>query len=132
MLCRFNLIKPVFRWIQALGIEFWLPIPLVAIGFWLGSDRLTTSILNRPYSTENRLQTNYLSSVDPSADIISIEAKLDQTQKKTEVKIRKLDSSTIFLEVPTIELKELQAALAQELKLSPEDLYSLVRYQIVQ
>jgi hypothetical protein len=43
------------RWLKASGAEFWLPLPFVAIAFWVGSSFLMAQELQQPQIAKNKL-----------------------------------------------------------------------------
>lgn len=60
------------RWLKASGVEFWLPLPFVAIAFWLGSSFLTAQELRQPQITEKKLQADTQLKATLSINIIAI------------------------------------------------------------
>lgn len=46
-----------------LGLEFWLPLPLLGFGFWVGGSLLTDAMLSQPSQPRLQLQ---LSTPTPS------------------------------------------------------------------
>ena len=49
------------RWlrsIKSLGLELWLPLPLLGVLFWVGGGLLTDYLLSRSYYNKDKLQVN--------------------------------------------------------------------------
>ncbi|WP_392480931.1 hypothetical protein [Nostoc sp. C110] len=122
------------RWLQGLGLEFWLPLPLVAIVFWLGCNFLAAQELSRPYSTEKKLQSDTQLEARVSVNVLLINAAVNQTKRITQVEVETADPilKRLELELPTIEFSQIEATIAQELSLPREDVRKLVRYEIVE
>ncbi|MEH2223114.1 hypothetical protein [Nostoc sp.] len=122
------------RWLQGLGLEFWLPLPLVAVVFWLGCNFLAAQELNRPYSTEKKLQSDTQLEARVSVNVLLINAAVNRTKKITQVEVETADPilKRLELELPTIEFSQIEATIAQELGLPREDVRKLVRYEIVE
>lgn len=121
------------RWLQTLGLEFWLPLPLLGICFWVGGGLLTNQVLSRPYGTENTLQADVQLEVSLSVNVSLIRAVVNQDEASTLVEVKTVNSALkqLEFEFPVTELSRVEAAIAQELGLSIEDVRRLVRYEIV-
>ncbi|MEH2271046.1 MAG: hypothetical protein V7K68_21960 [Nostoc sp.] len=122
------------RWLQGLGLEFWLPLPLVAIVFWLGCSFIAAQELSRPYSTEKKLQSDTQLEASVSVNVLLINAVVNRTKRITQVDVETADPilKRLELELPTIEFNQIEATIAQELGLPREDIRKLVRYEIVE
>ncbi|MEH2066737.1 MAG: hypothetical protein V7K47_00800 [Nostoc sp.] len=122
------------RWLQGLGLEFWLPLPLVAILFWFGCSFLSAQELSRPYSTQKKLQSDTQLEARVSVNVLLINATVNRTQKITQVEVETADPilKRLELELPTIEFNQIEATIAQELGLPRQDVRKLVRYEIVE
>jgi hypothetical protein len=120
-------------WLRRLGLEFWLPLPLLGVCFWVGGGLLTSQVLSRPYGTKNTLQADVQLEVSLSASVSLIRAVVDQDEASTLVEVQTVDSALkqLEFEFPVTELSQVEAAIAQELGLSIEDVRRLVRYEIV-
>lgn len=123
------------RWLQALNslwLEFWLPLPLLGISFWLGGSWLTNQVLSRPYTTVNTLQANVQPEVQVSFVVLFIKAKVEKSEGLTFVEVRTADSAlkALEFEFPVTELYQVEASIAQELGLSREDVRKIARYQV--
>ncbi|NJN57648.1 MAG: hypothetical protein HC879_09175 [Leptolyngbyaceae cyanobacterium SL_5_9] len=125
--------RSFFRWLQRLGLEFWLPLPLLGVCFWVGGGLLTSQVLSRPYGTENTLQADVQLEVSLSVSVSLIRAVVNQDEASTLVEVKTVDSALkqLEFEFPVTELSQVEAAIAQELGLSIEEVRRLVRYEIV-
>jgi hypothetical protein len=125
--------QPFLRWLQRLGLEFWLPLPLLGVCFWVGGGLLTSQVLSRPYGTENTLQADVQLEVSLSVSVSLIRAVVNQDEASTLVEVKTVNSALkqLEFEFPVTELSQVEAAIAQELGLSVEDVRRLVRYEIV-
>lgn len=117
------------HWLQRLGLEFWLPLPLLAIAFWLGGSWLTNWALSRSYGTENRLQIASQLQLDRSVDVLLIEAQINLTAATTQVTVRELSGDRETFTLTTTAVDEIEQAIAQRLDISREDTRELLRYQ---
>ena len=118
--------------INSLGLELWLPLPLLGLMFWLGSGLVTDRVLSRPYSTAAQLQTKEQLPVQIAFNVLAIEAEIKREEGFTEVEVETTNSAIkeLEFEFPVTEFSQLEAAIAQELKLSPEKVRGLIRYRI--
>lgn len=126
---------PPPRWLQALRplwLEFWLPLPLLGILFWLGGNFVTNQVLSRPYSTLSKLQADTHQEVQLSVNVLIIKAQIDKNQGLTSVEVKTADPELTRLkfEFPVTEVSQVEAMIAQKLGLSREDVKKLVRYQV--
>lgn len=129
------------RWLQALyrlGLELWLPLPLLGLGFWVAGGLVTDQVLSRAYRTAAQLQANRPPKVQrsvtvlPSALVLSIEVVVKADQGLSQVKVTPTNSvlKVLIFEFPTTEVGQVEAAIAQELRLPPEVVRKVVRYQV--
>ncbi|MEH1905778.1 MAG: hypothetical protein V7L04_31465 [Nostoc sp.] len=121
------------RWLQGLGLEFWLPLPLIAVVFWLGCSFLAAQELSRPYSTKKKLQSDTQLEARVSVNVLLINAAVNRTKRITQVEVETADPilKRLELELPTIEFSQIETTIAQELGLPREDVRKLVRYEVV-
>ncbi len=121
------------RWLQGLGLEFWLALPLVAVVFWFGCNLLAAGQLSQSYSTEKKLQSDTQLEAQLSVNVLLINAVVDRTKKITQVRVETADPilKRLELELPTIKFGQIEATIAQELRLPRQDIRKLVRYEIV-
>lgn len=122
------------RWLQASGAEFWLPLPFVAIVFWFGSNFLMAQGLQQPHPTEAKLQADTQLKATVSINILLINAVVNRQEGTTQVEVETAEPilKRLELEVPTTDINQIEAAVAQELQLSRQDVRQLVRYEIVE
>ncbi|MEH1892509.1 MAG: hypothetical protein V7K92_24700 [Nostoc sp.] len=120
-------------WLRGLGFEFWLPLPLVAVVFWLSCSLLAAQQLSQSYSTETKLQSDTQLEARLSVNVLLINAAVNRTQKITQVEVKTADPilKRLELELPTIEFSQIEATIAEELGLPRQDVRKLVRYEIV-
>ena len=123
------------RWLQplhSLGLEFWLPLPLLGLVFWVGGGFVTDQMLSRSYSTANYLQADKKLERQPSKTVLLIKVEIKRRQGFSNVKVKTANSALkkLEFEFPVTEFSQVEAAISQELGLSPEHVRKLVRYQI--
>ena len=123
------------RWLQflrPLWLEFWLPLPLLGIIFWLGGSAVTSQVLSRPYSTVSKLQADTQQEVQLSLTVLVIKAEIEKNEGLTSVEVKTADPELTRLkfEFPVTEVSQVEAMIAQKLGLSREDVNKLVRYQM--
>jgi hypothetical protein len=125
--------RRAFHWLQTLGLEFWLPLPLLGISFWVGGGLLTNQVLSRPYGTDNTLRADEQLEVALRVNVSLIRAIVNQDEASTRVEVQAANSALkqIEFEFQVTELGQVEAAIAQELGISIEDVRRLVRYEIV-
>ncbi|MBD2024040.1 hypothetical protein H6F80_06400 [Leptolyngbya sp. FACHB-711] len=126
--------RVIKRWLQASGAEFWLPLPVVAIAFWLGSSILTAQELQQSQPTATKLQADTQLKAVVSVNILLINAVINRNQNITQVKVETADSvlKRMELELVTTDPSQIEAAIANELQLSRQDVRQLVRYEIIE
>jgi predicted transcriptional regulator len=121
------------HWLCALGLEFWLPLPVLAILFWLGCSLITTQVLSRPYSTQEKLQADTQLEVRVLVNIAAIKAVINPTEATTQVEVTTAESSLrkLEFEFPVTDFAQVETTIAQELGLSTQDVRRLVRYEVL-
>lgn len=115
-----------------LGLEFWLPLPLVGLTFWLGGGLMIDRILSRPYLTTNKLPANTGLAVQLAANDAVIQAQINRERQVTRVEVRSLnpDLQDIVFELDTTELDQVETQIAQKLGLTPTVVKKQIRYQL--
>lgn len=118
--------------LQSLGVEFWLPLPLLAGTFWLSCSLMTAEVLSRPYSTKDKLQADTELEVHLSVSVSMIKAVTYRAEGVTQVEVQTTESSLKKLEFvfPVTDPTQIETTIAQELGLSRQDVRKLVRYEI--
>jgi hypothetical protein len=121
------------QWIKNFGLEFWLPLPLLAIAFWVGGEVLTNQVLSKPYGTENKLQADTQLEVHFSVNVAMIRVTIDQPEEISLVEVRTTDSvlKKLEFEFPVTDASQLETLIAQELRLPLNNVRNLVRYEII-
>ncbi|MEG4217382.1 hypothetical protein QUA27_18095 [Microcoleus sp. Pol14C6] len=122
------------RWLKASGAEFWLPLPIVAIAFWVGSSFLMAQELQKPQIPKNKLQADTQLKATVSVNILLINAVINRKQGTTLVAVETAEPilKQLELELPMTDATQIEAAIAQELQLSRQNVRQLVRYEIVE
>ncbi|WP_238393458.1 hypothetical protein [Myxacorys almedinensis] len=115
------------------GAEFWLPLPLVGLLFWLAGHAIAHQVLHRSYTSTNRLQADTQLEVKAGVTIIVISAAVDRQRGRTTVVVETTDSSLKKVEYTywVTDVKEVEAAIARELGTSVENVRKLVRYRLI-
>lgn len=125
-------IPPWRQVLHSLWLEFWLPLPLLGVVFWVGGSFIKEQVLSRPYTTVSTLQADTERAVQLSVIVLLIKAKIQQSEGLTQVEIKTADPTLKKLEFvfPVTEFEQVEANIAQKLGLSREDVRKLVRYQV--
>jgi hypothetical protein len=124
----------LWRILSSLWLEFWLPLPLLGLLFWLGGNAVMDYILSRPFTTANTLKLL----ADPPTQFnlmvasLSITAKIDRQKNLTKVEIFSIESSKkLKLKLSVTDINDIEAAIAQEINLSRDRVRKLIRYEII-
>lgn len=120
------------NWLRGLGLEFWLPLPLLALMFWLSCDLISAQVLGRSYETKDRLQADTQLEVHVAANVLTINALINRAEGVTQVEVQTSESNLRKLEFifPITDTNQVETTIAQELGLSRQDVRKLVRYEI--
>lgn len=123
-----------FQFLMRLGIEFWLPLPLIGLIFLLGTGWLTHQVLSYTYDTNTQIHADSQHQIDFSVSVavMSIEAAIDRRDNITEVRVYTADSvlKEMEFEFPVTEFAQVDAAIAQALGLPLLAVKQLIRYRI--
>ncbi|NEU79343.1 hypothetical protein [Nostoc sp. UIC 10630] len=97
-----------------------LPMILLGIAFWTGSDLLTKKILGLSYRTLDKLQADTLPQVELTLNFTVVDMKVEKEQKFTQVKIKTANSllKRLEIEIPNSNFPEV--AIAQKFGLYPQ------------
>ncbi|XHX79595.1 MAG: hypothetical protein RBJ76_06670 [Stenomitos frigidus ULC029] len=122
------------RWTQvwhSLGLEFWLVLPLLGLGFWLSSGLLTDRMLARSNRTTVYLQGDRQSSKQLPRTVESITVIVKAQQNLSIVTIETANSALkqLKFEFPTTEPAQIEATISRELGLPRDRVRSLVHYR---
>jgi len=123
------------RWLQflfSLGLEFWLPLPLLGLGFWGLSSVITEQILTNFNSMKHTVSINTQQEVFFAENKIrSIQLEINERQGISKVRVKLTASALKELEFqfPVTELTQIEVALSQELGLSPQEIRKLISEQ---
>ena len=120
------------RTIKSLGLEFWLPLPLLGVLFWVGGGLLTDYLLSRSYYNKDKLQVNTQIKKNPAKVVLAIQVKINYNKGISKVKVRTANSTLkqLNFEFYVTEVSQIEAAISRELGLTLEQVRQLVRYQI--
>lgn len=121
-----------FQWLRflgSLGIEFWLPLPLVGLGFWLIIQFVTVQNLSLSSYSDRKLEVNQ-NQPSPSGQILSIKVIVDRQSNSSQVKVKQATNIIQKQEftIPTTELEFLEKAISKKLNLSVEQVQELIYY----
>ncbi|QLE48326.1 hypothetical protein FD724_09485 [Nostoc sp. C057] len=97
-----------------------LPMILLGIAFWTGSDLLTKKLLGFSYRTLDKLQADTLPQVELTLNFTVVDMKVEKEQKFTQVKIKTANSllKRLEIEIPNSNFPEV--AIAQKFGLYPQ------------
>jgi hypothetical protein len=117
---------------KSLGLEFWLPLPILAVAFWIGGGAITDRILNRSYYVTNPIQANTQLPEQPTKVILSIGVEIKYRQGFSKVKVKTANSTLkkLEFEFPFTEVSQIEIALSRELGLSLEQIQTTVHYRV--
>jgi multidrug efflux pump subunit AcrA (membrane-fusion protein) len=126
-----NPLLTVWRSISALGLEFWLPLPLIAMSIWFGGKGVANQMLSYKSDTQSYLEANNQVRVQLSAAILAIKAEIKQQAGFTKVSIKTADSAIKKLEIElrTTDIAAIEAGITQELGLDLPTVKRITRYQ---
>lgn len=118
--------------LKSLGLEFWLPLPILAIAFWIGGGLITDRILNRSYYVTTPIQANTSVQEQPTKVILSIGVEIKYHQGFSKVRVKTANSALkkLEFEFPFTEVSQIEVALSRELGLSLEQIQQTVHYQV--
>ena len=123
-----NLSPQWLKFLKSLGIEFWLPLPLLGLSFWFVGGWLTQKTLSSYNNDAVKLQATQ---PEYQYGIASIKVEIYPKKGISVVKIKKLSrtyiESKMFLKTTDIPLVE--AAIGAELGMSREKVRKMMRYR---
>lgn len=118
--------------LYSLGLEFWVPLPLLGLVFWIGSGLVTTQMLNHSYNPKTYLRADMQLQKGRLRTVVLIKVEIKKTQGFSKVKVKTVNSALkeMEFEFPVTESSQVEAAIGQHLGLPTEYVKTLVRYQI--
>ena len=117
--------------LSSLGLEFWVPLPLLGLVFWIGSGLVTIQMLNHSYNPKTYLRADMqLQGRLRTVVLIKVEIKKNQGFSKVKVKTVNSALKEMEFQFPVTESSQVEAAIGQQLGLPTEYVKKLVRYQI--
>jgi hypothetical protein len=124
--------SPYLRLLHRAYWEFWLPLPLAALFFWLIGNFMTAQVLSRPYNSVNTLQADMQLDVRLSVTILTMNAEIDRSRGVTTILVKTTDSTLKRLEYefPVVQADQVEATIAQELAMPVENVRKLISYRI--
>lgn len=125
------------NWLKSfhfMGLEFWLPLPILGVAFWFGGNQLVEKVLSRPYNTVNKLQADVQPEFYLSMHVLLIQAQVDRNAGVTKVFVQPINTSLKKSEFQfaTTDISQIETAIAQELGMSIDNIRKIVRYQIIE
>jgi len=121
-----------FQFLSSLGLEFWLPLPFLGLGFWLLGGVITEQILSRSDEIKHNI------SVDTKQEalftenkICSIQFNINAGQGISNVKVKLAYSALkeVELAFPVTELDKVELATSNELGLTLQQVRTLKRVE---
>lgn len=108
----------------------WLSLPLLGLLFWAGSSVIGQQLLTRSNLSVPAVQIEPQPS--PAAQVLSIKVEIDRDRGVSQVSVRAVTNvvKQQQFEVAAIDSSRVEKAIAQQLKLSPQQVKSLIRYQV--
>lgn len=120
--------------LHQLALEFWLPLPLIALSCWFGLSWLSQKVLGQAHEPDTQLSTYSQQEIvlSLSLTVTSIDAEIDRELGVAEVTVQTIGSplQELEFEYPFVEYAEIENAIATELGLSEEVIRALIRYRI--
>ncbi len=118
--------------IKSLGLEFWLPLPLLGILFWMCGGLVTNYLLSRSYYNNEQLQVNTQIKEKPAKVVLAIKVEINYKLGISKVQVKTANSTLKQLEFEfyVTDFSQIEAAISRELGLSLEQVRQLVHYQI--
>ncbi|MBW4467088.1 MAG: hypothetical protein KME07_16810 [Pegethrix bostrychoides GSE-TBD4-15B] len=112
-----------------LGLD-WLALPLLGLLFWALSSLIGQQLLNRSNPITPALQIEPSPSL--SVQVLSIKVEIDQDRGVSQVSVRAVTSviKQQKFKISAVDTNQVEAAIAQQLKLSPQQVKALIRYQV--
>lgn len=114
-----------------LRLEFWLPLPLLGLAFWVVSELLTDHSLKQTHQSIESFQITPAQG-QPSTQILFIKVTVDRERNTSQVTVKQ--ATPVYqkqeFELVTTNLAQVEMAISQKLGIPPEQVRQLLRYQI--
>lgn len=125
----------VSSWLKglaSLGLEFWLPLPLLGLLFWLGGNWVAEWAMSRPQTTQIKLEANQQMQAQIPVAIVAIEAEIHRSRGFSKVAVKTANTALKKLEYEfrVLEFGQVETAIARELGLPQAAVRSRIQYQI--
>lgn len=126
------LLPRLLQGLSSLGLEFWLPLPLLGLVFWIGSGLVTTQMLNQSYNPKTYLRADMQSQGERSRTVVLIKVVINKNQGFSNVEVKLVNSALKQMEFQfsVTDSVQVEEAISQQLGLPIEYVKTLVRYQI--
>jgi hypothetical protein len=123
-----------FQWLKilhSLGLEFWLPLPLLGLACWVGGGFVMDGMLLRSHQPTNPIKIEALSAKQPKKTYLSITTQIKKHQGFSTVKVKTASKALkeLEFEFPVTELSQVEAAISKELRLPIDDVRKLMQYK---
>ena len=114
-----------------LRLEFWLPLPLLGLAFWVASGLLTEHSLSKSDRPIEPFKIT-LNQTEPVNRILFIKVTVNRDRNISTVRVKQ--ATQVYqkqeFELATTELPQVETAISQKLDLPPEKVRQLLRYQV--
>lgn len=111
--------------LNSLGLEFWLPLPIVGLLFWAGSGWISDRQLQTSIEKPETVQFNPLPKKQYVGSITAITIKTGTRSSTVIVNTTSAALQTFTLEVPAIDHDRVEIAVSQALGLSIAEVRAL-------
>lgn len=109
-----------------------LTIPTLALLFWLGGKVMTRHLLSYAYTPTQAIKADTQTQIQVHTAVLAIEIEVKSIPNFTRVSVKTTGSAikTLELEFLSTDVVQVEALIAQELKLSTHRVRELARYQL--
>lgn len=120
-----------WQFLHSLGLEFWLPLPLLGLAFMLVSGLVTQQSLDRDDRAIESFQVTP-DRAQPANKILYVKVIVDRERDISLVRVKR--ATQVYqkqeFELATTEMERVSTAISKKLGLSPERVRQLLRYQV--
>lgn len=115
-----------------LRIAMGLPIPALALLLWFGGQGMIRHLLSYAYTPTQALKADAQTQIQVQTAVLAIEIEVKSIPNFTKVSVKTTGSAikTLELEFLSTDVAQVEALIAQELKLPTQRVRELARYQI--